>query len=126
MSTRGQLGLLFVGVGAIVLAMVAGRSDLLADLFQPPMPARLVLGVGAGVVALVIALRATERLGGADGDARELIRAVRLLFLAVGVAAVSAGWVIGSPVPVVAGLVIAGVDVLETTFLLLVTAARGR
>ena len=37
----------------------------------------------------------------------------------------AAGWLMGHPLPFVAALVIAGVDILETTFLLLVVALRG-
>ena len=70
-------------------------------------------------------LRATARVGGAHDDARELIRAVRLVFVAVGCFAAAAGWIMGSPLPIIAGLIIVGIDVVETTFLLLVTAARG-
>jgi hypothetical protein len=125
MSRGRQLVVLALGAGAIGVAMLAGRGDLVNLLLEPPLPARLLLGVATAIIALGIGLRAADRLGGGEGDARELIRAVRLLFLAVGVAAMAAGWLIGSPVPIVAGLVIIGVDVLETTFLLLVTAARG-
>jgi hypothetical protein len=126
MSHRRQLLVLVLGAGAIGVAMLAGRTDLVTLLFEPPMPVRVLLGMAAALLAIAIGLSATDRLGNRDSDARELIRAVRLLFLAVGVAAMAAGWLIGSPVPIVAGLVIAGVDVLETTFLLMVTAARGR
>jgi hypothetical protein len=126
MSGRRQLLVLGLGIVAIGAAMLAGRSDLVTPLFEPPMPASLLLGIAAAVLAVGIGLRAGDQLGDREGDARELIRAVRLLFLAVGVGAIAAGWLIGSPVPVVAGLVIAGIDMLETTFLLLVTAARGR
>jgi hypothetical protein len=126
MTVRRQLLVLLLGAGTIGVAMLAGRTDLVTLLFEPPTPARLLLGPAAALLAIGIGLRATDRLGDRDGDAPELIRAVRLLFLAVGVGAMAAGWLIGSPVPIVAGLVICGVDVLETTFLLMVTAARGR
>jgi hypothetical protein len=80
--------------------------------------------VAAGLLAILVALRAADGMRTSGADARALIRAVRLLFLGVGAAAASVGWLIGSPVPVVAGLVIAGIDVLESTFLLLITGAR--
>jgi hypothetical protein len=38
--------------------------------------------------------------------------------------AAAASWAFGSALPIVAALVIAGVDVLETSLLLLVTAVR--
>jgi hypothetical protein len=53
-----------------------------------------------------------------------MIRAVRLVFLAVAAFAAAAGWLIGHPLPLVVALVIAGVDVLETSFLLVVVALR--
>jgi hypothetical protein len=49
-----------------------------------------------------------------------MIRGVRLAFLAVAAAAASAGWFVGHPLLLVVALVIAGVDVVETTFLLIV------
>jgi hypothetical protein len=121
-----QLGVLALGLGAIVAAMAAGGVGPMELLLQPPRIVGVMLGAAAALIALVVVLRATEQMRTSQGDPRELIRAVRLLFLAVGVGAVSARWFIGSPVPIVAGLVIIGIDVLETTFLLLVTAARGR
>jgi len=39
--------------------------------------------------------------------------------------AAAAGWLLGTPVPIVVGLLIAGVDVIETGFLLLVVSFRG-
>jgi len=55
-----------------------------------------------------------------------MVRGVRLAFLAVAAFAAAAGWVIGHPLPIVVALVIAGVDVVETSFLLLVVQLRGR
>ena len=40
--------------------------------------------------------------------------------------AAAAGWILGSPLPLVLALVIAGVDVVETSFLLLVVGMRRR
>jgi len=116
----GALGL---GALAVIGAMAAGRADLLGVLFMPPLLVRFLLGVAAAIVGVVLLLRSTDRMGSRD-DPRELVRAVRVAFLAVGAFAAAAGWLLGSPVPIVAALVIAGVDVVETSFLLLVTAAR--
>jgi hypothetical protein len=63
-------------------------------------------------------------MGAARGDARALIRSVRMVFLAVAAFAAAAGWFLGSALPIVVALVIGGVDVLETTLLLIVTAAN--
>lgn len=115
--------LLAIGAAAVLAAFVAGRTDLFAAVLSPPLPARVLLAVAAAVIGVVIVLRAADRLD-TDRDARGMVRAVRLVFLSVGAFAAAAGWLIGSPVPIVAGAVIVGVDLLETTFLLLVTAAR--
>jgi hypothetical protein len=120
----GAIGALALGALAIGGAMTAGRGDLLGTLLQPPVPVRFLLGTAAAILGIVLLLRSTERMGSRD-DPRELVRAVRVAFLAVGAFAAAAGWYLGSPVPIVAALVIAGVDVVETSFLLLVTAARG-
>lgn len=114
---------LALGALAVVAAMAAGRTDLLSTFFMPPLFVRYLLGIAAAILGVVLILRSTEHMGSRD-DPRELVRAVRVAFLAVGAFAAAAGWLLGSPVPIVAALVIAGVDVVETSFLLLVTAAR--
>ena len=53
-----------------------------------------------------------------------MIRGVRLAFLAVAALAAAAGWFIGHPLLLVVALVIAGVDVVETTFLLVVARSH--
>lgn len=112
------------GGAAVVLGMVAAGSGALATILEPPFPAGLLLGAAAAIVGGLVVLRAIARIGPARGDARELIRAVRLIFVAVGLFAAAAGWFIGSALPIVVGLVIVGIDVIETSFLLVVTAAR--
>ena len=57
-------------------------------------------------------------------DLAVLVRGVRYVFLAVAALCAAAGWLIGHPLPFVVALVIAGVDILETTFLLLVVSLR--
>ena len=54
------------------------------------------------------------------GDLASMIRGVRLAFLAVAAGAVAAGWLLGHALPFVVALIIAGIDVVETSFLLLV------
>lgn len=49
-----------------------------------------------------------------------LIRAVRLAFLAVAAFAAAAGWALAHPLPLVVAAIIAGIDVIETSLLLLV------
>jgi hypothetical protein len=45
------------------------------------------------------------------------------VFLAVAAAAAGIGWVLADPLPLIVALVIAGIDVVETSFLLLVVAS---
>ena len=127
-SERGRslrnVGLAVSGVAAVVLAMLAGRSDLLGSLLQPPAAARWLLGAAGALIGVVLLFRAASRMGAARGDARALIRSVRMVFLAVAAFAAAAGWFLGSALPIVVALVIGGVDVLETTLLLIVTAAN--
>ena len=74
--------------------------------------------------------RSVARIGEGRGDpAGEpnlplMVRGVRLAFLAVAAFAAAAGWLLGHPLPIVIALVIAGVDVIETSFLLLVVRTR--
>lgn len=121
----GVMVALGLGAGAIAVAMVAGRSDLLDVLLQPPAPVGWSLGAAAALVGIVLLLRSADQVGTAAEPA-DLIRAIRIVFLSVAAFGLAAGWFIGSPVPIVAGLLIAGVDVLETTFLLIVTRSRGQ
>jgi hypothetical protein len=57
-------------------------------------------------------------------DLAGLVRGVRLVFLAVAAFAAAGGWLVGHPLPFIVALVIAGVDILETSFLLLIVAVR--
>ena len=85
---------------------------------RPSIRAGLVGGsAGARVVLLS---RSVARLAGGHDDVRGLIRGVRLAFLAVAAGAAAAGWALGHPLPLSSRAVIAGVDVVETSFLLLV------
>jgi len=125
MDARGrQLLILLGGIGAVVLATVVGRQDVMGPLLEPPLIGRLMLGVAAMLVGVVLVMRALARFSAAADDPRALIRAVRLMFLAVAAFAAAAGWFLGSALPVVVALVIAGVDVIETTLLMLVVHIR--
>jgi hypothetical protein len=121
-NTR-QAWVLAAGVAVLVATAAAGGTDLLRRLLEPPMWAAVPLAIAAGLVGLVLLARAAGMLR-PDGDPQALIRAVRLLFLAVAAFAAAVGWLLGSAMPVVAGLVIGAVDVIETTALLLVTRPR--
>jgi hypothetical protein len=119
-----SLAPLVLGVLALVVAALIGGTEIAQRLVVSPPPfVRLCLGVAAAILGASLVLRAGERLGGAVAP-RELVRAVRLVFLAVAAFAAAAGWFLGSALPIVAALVIAGIDVIETWFLMLVTAVR--
>ena len=116
--------LLALGMLAVVGATAIGWSEALqAVLLGPSLPVRLLLGTAALLLGVMLVLRSAERLG-ASHEPADLVRGVRLVFLAVAALAAAVGWLVDSPLPIVAGLVIAGIDVVETSILLLVTAVR--
>lgn len=116
-----------VGLAALVLATVAGWSGGWLDAIVTPPPL-----IRAGLVGIAVALgvgllgRSVGRMAasGAD-DVPGLIRSVRLAFLAVAALAAAAGWALAHPLPLVVAAIIAAIDVIETSFLLLVVG-RGR
>jgi hypothetical protein len=69
-------------------------------------------------------IAATGDTGGAARDLAGMVRGVRLAFLALAAFAAAAGWALAHPLPLVVALVIAAIDVLETSFLLLVVTFR--
>jgi hypothetical protein len=129
-ADRSRVGAaLAVGVGllAIVAATVVGSNEgwLDAVVTPPPLIRATLVGLSAALgVALLV--RAVTRMAeaGAD-DVPTLIRAVRLAFLAVAAFAAGAGWALAHPLPLIVAAVIAGIDVIETSFLLVVVG-RGR
>jgi hypothetical protein len=125
------------GIVAIVLAMVVGIApDMLALVAAPPPIVRAGLAGAAIVIGgrlLVSAVRRIETSirreaapGGriSDADLGRLVRGVRLVFLAAASFTAAAGWILAEPLPLVIALVVAGVDVIETSFLLLVATSR--
>ena len=130
---------LLAGLVAIVVAMAVGVApEVVAAVAAPPLIVRaglagfaIVLGgrlLASAVRRIDMALR--RPLGGAapltDADLGTLVRGVRLVFLAAASLTAAAGWLLGDPLPLVIALVIAGVDVVETSFLLLVASRRNR
>lgn len=130
---------LLAGIAAVLIAMATGLAPGLLDAVARPAPIlRAVFAGGAIVVGgrlLLVALRRIDRSVTRDtgpahasvstADLGMLVRGVRLVFLAAAAFAAAAGWILGEPLPLVVALVIAGVDVVETSFLLLVAARRG-
>jgi hypothetical protein len=132
---RGRILWLLCGLGAIVGGTVLGwNGGLLEAIARPPAIVRAalvavaVLGTFRLLAEAIRRIDAGRRVEPGSADARDLavlVRGVRLVFLAVAAASAAAGWLLGHPLPFVAALVIAGVDILETTFLLVVVALRG-
>ena len=131
---------LLSGLAAVVIAMAAGLAPGLLEVIARPAPiVRAALAGGAIVVGgrlLLSALRRidqsvrreTDQSGSSrlsDADLGMLVRGVRLVFLAAAAFAAASGWVLGESLPLIVALVIAGVDVVETSFLLLVASRRG-
>jgi hypothetical protein len=133
----GRLAWLVAGAGAIAAGTALGwDSAALAAFVTPPAPIRATLVGVSAAVAVWLLVAALARLSGDPTEAGRpiaerrdigsMIRGVRLVFLAVAALAAGAGWIVGHPLPLVVALVIAGVDVLETSFLLLVVNIRSR
>lgn len=125
---RASVVALGLGLAAVVVGTVLGGAGQLLDaLVSPPIVVRAALVGVASVVALALLGRALAALGGGDAPDRDMatmIRGVRLAFLAVAALAAAAGWFVGHPLLLVVALVIAGVDVVETTFLLIVARSH--
>ena len=137
-SPRAAVALALVaGFAARGLAMVVGLvPELLVQLVAPPPLVRAALAGGAIVIGGWLLLSATRRIDSSmrrdsgltsrisDADLGAMVRGVRLVFLAAASFTAAAGWLLAEPLPLVIALVIAGVDVVETSFLLLVATSR--
>ena len=114
-----------IAIGAGLLAVVAGTALGLAPAFleavvHPPSIVRAALIGGSVAIGVVLLTRSLAAMSAGEADIRRLIRGVRLAFLAIAAFAAAAGWAAGSPLPLLVALVIAGIDVVETSFMLLV------
>ena len=122
------------GFVAVVIATAFGwNGGLLDAVVTPPAIVRAFLVGLAVAIGVVLLMRSVARMGESGGisggqpgqaDVPGLIRAVRLAFLAVAAFAAAAGWALGHPLPLIVAAVIAGIDVIETSFLLLVVGRR--
>jgi hypothetical protein len=126
---RAYVVALVLGVVAVVVGSVLGGTGAVLDIVvRPPIIVRAALVGVSTVVAVALLGRALTALGGGgdapDRDMATMIRGVRLAFLAVAAIAAAAGWLVGHPLLLVVALVIAGVDVVETSFLLIVARSR--
>ena len=129
--TPRDLAPLVVGIAALVVGTAFGwDSRLLQAIVTPPALVRAVLTAAAVVAGVALLARSVARIGEGRADPAGqpnlplMVRGVRLAFLAVAAFAAAAGWLLGHPLPIVIALVIAGVDVIETSFLLLVVRMR--
>jgi len=118
-----------VALGLGALALIAGtaagwNAGILDATVTPPPLIRAILVGGSVGVGIVLLGRSLGRLAESDtDDVPGLVRAVRLAFLAVAAFAAAAGWALAHPLPLIVAAVIAGIDVIETSFLLLVVGA---
>ena len=124
----GPLLALAAGVLALVVGTAMGWDPAVVEtVVTPPPPVRAVLVTLAVLFALWALRRGILRISqGRDpaaGGPAALIRGVRFVFLAVAGLSAAAGWLLGHPLPLIVALVIGAVDVIETTFLLLVLGA---
>ncbi len=121
----GALGALVLGVLVVVAATIAGSNENVLDaIVRPPTFIRAALVGLSATLAVVFLSRGLARLAVGTDDVPGLVRGVRLVFLAVAAAAAGAGWALGDALPLIVALVIAGIDVIETSFLLLVVTGR--
>lgn len=124
MTTRtATLGALGLGAATFLLAMLVGSDAAALDriVHPPPLLRAALVGISAAL-AVILLSRGLVGLAGGTTDVPGLVRGVRLVFLALAAAAAGAGWALADPLPLIVALVIAGIDVVETSFLLLVVA----
>jgi hypothetical protein len=128
-SAAGPVLALLAGLAALVVGTAMGWDASLVDaLVTPPTLLRAALVAGAVLFAGWALGRGIRRISeGRDpetGGPAALIRGVRFVFLALAGLSAAAGWLLGHPLPLIVALVIAAVDVIETTFLLVVLGPR--
>jgi RsiW-degrading membrane proteinase PrsW (M82 family) len=121
---------LLIGVGALVAGTALGVAGAGQGMGSWPLSVRAALvgvsvAIGLALLARAVAMMAESRPDGlpenaATRDVGTMIRGVRLAFLAVAAFAAAGAFLVGHPLLLVVALIIAGVDVVETSFLLLV------
>ena len=117
------VALVLGGVAVVAATLVGANADALEAIVHPPPIIRAALVGASAAIAVILLSRGLARLAGGRDDVPGLIRGVRLVFLALAAAAAGAGWALGDALPLIVALVIAGIDVVETSFLLLVVAS---
>ena len=122
---RGTVAALVGGIAALVIGIVSAWNEaLLEAIVTPPTIVRAVLIARepCASAALLAAAAAHLAAGDSDNPERDLPGVIRGApdLLAVAAFAAAAGWALAHPLPLVVALVIAAIDVIETSFLLLV------
>jgi hypothetical protein len=126
-------GLLVIGLGLLAVVggtFIATGENGNAIQSWPPLVRALLVGICVAI-GLALLARAVTMLAAEDPeegaprdpnarDIRGMIRAVRLAFLALAAFAAAGAFLVGQSLLLVVAVVIAGVDVIETSFLLLV------
>lgn len=130
----GALLPLTIGLGGLAVGTAFGWDSRLVDALVAPPPIIRAVLVGIAVLVGLWLLRASiDRLrvsrdlpavATLGPDVAGMVRGIRLTFLAVAAFAAAIGWLMAHPLPLVLALVIGGVDVIETSFLLLVVTFR--
>lgn len=110
-----------LGIGALVIGTALGWNGSFLDqvVTPPPIVRAALVGVMAWL-AVEMLQRALNGLNSGGEDLRKLVRGVRYIFLAVAALAAGLGWLLASALPLIVALLIASVDVVETSFLLIV------
>lgn len=130
----GDAGSLIAGLAIGIAILGAGawvglEPAILDALLTGPSVARFALAAATTLVGIWLMLRALQLLAGDDEAATpglparsfaDVVRGVRSVFLAIAAFAAASAFVAAHPLPLVLALIIAGVDVVETAFLLLV------
>jgi hypothetical protein len=125
----GGIAIIGVGLIAVVGGTLLGSGRIGGGIESwPPLVRAILVGLSVAIGLLLLgravtmlAAAAPEGTATPEGrDVRTMIRAVRLAFLAVAAFAAAGAWLIGQELLLVIAAVIAGIDVIETTFLLLV------
>ncbi len=129
---------LAAGVALLVVGGFIGLNPSVLDVvLNGPILVRLALAAAAGLVGVWYLLSALTRLAGNGGERTddepaagrrpfaEMVRGVRYVFLAIAASAVASAFIVGHPLPLIIGLIVAAVDVIETSFLLIVGGRSG-
>jgi hypothetical protein len=120
-----------LGAAAIVAGVLAGTNPRVLDIVLdgPPLLRAALTGIAAVLGAWLVGAALTRMSADEATSPRPfagMVRGVRLIFLAVAAFAAGSAFLLGHPLPLVVALVIAGVDVVETSFLLLVGGRADR